>query len=550
MVGRRVIGLFWIFILAFFVLLMRLMQLSLLEGATYTADAVRQQEFVLDVASRRGVIYDAQRRPLSYTKQGWRAVAEPSIFRNDARLLTILAEASEVPAEELSQKIAKKKPFAVELTKKIEEEKGLSVIGTMERDGSDRVLTQLLGTTDPDDQTGLSGLEKSFDRFLAGSGGKVTANVTLSASGEQPEGTPAAFYSGSYYQKSGLVLTIDKDVQEACEAAADQYVPSGAIVVSDIKTGEIRAMVSRPGYAPSEAASLLNSSGGEFINRALTTYDAGSVFKIIVTAAALENGGDIEKQQTTCDGFIDVSGRSFACHVPEGHGTVGLDQGFAQSCNPFFIEAALKLGLPPILEMAQRFGIGSKITLAPGIASASASLPKDVQPTPPALLANTAIGQGDVMLTPLDVLSMVSTVANGGIKKPLKLVSGFLNADGSYIAMEGAPQPARVIKPETAGRIAGLMTETCVSGTGKGAVPDGVTVAGKTASAQTGWRRNGEEVIHGWFAGYFPADNPKYAAVVVVENGRTGSQSAAPAFKEIAEALSAPKATVDKSLAE
>jgi peptidoglycan glycosyltransferase/penicillin-binding protein 2 len=174
--------------------------------------------------------------------------------------------------------------------------------------------------------------------------------------------------------------------------------------------------------------------------------------------------------------------------------------------------------------------------LAAGLSEAAGTLPTA---TGALVRANTAIGQGDVMATPLDLADMLATVARGGVYREPKLVEGLIGRDGNLLRNLSSKEPAvRVWSEETSKRLMELLIGVCEHGTGTTAKPAGITVAGKTASAETGWRtKDGGDVVHGIFAGLFPADAPKYALVVIVENGRSGSAAAAPIFREIVQKI-------------
>ncbi|MDP4152346.1 MAG: penicillin-binding protein 2 [Bacillota bacterium] len=532
MFEKRVTGLFWFFVLVTGIVIMKIYILTVSQGDMYSQKAVSQQEYIFDIARRRGIIYDCNLKELTYDKDGYAALVEPAFFQDKNALLELLTSYADEKPSDIDEKIKKGKPFTIRLWKIPDEQPGITVIKTREQDNSG-LLSHIIGTTNSDG-VGVSGLEKAFDRFLSQSGGRIYGVTSVNAGNIQLKGTPVSLFSEHYYDESGIITTIDKDIQEVAEKAADSYVAKGAILVSDVKTGEIKAMVSRPNFDKDHLGDYLNSKNGELVNRCLSQYNLGSIFKIVVTSAALESGSDIETRKHFCNGEIIVDGRSFSCHKKNGHGVVGLDDAFKSSCNPFFIDAALRLGLNPIVDMIDKYGLNERTTLAEGMVSGKNSFPVHLKDAPDFLVANTAIGQGNILITPLDVLSIINTVANNGVQPKLSLVKGFLNKDGSYVPYEAKTEDRKVISAKTAQRIQQLMVETCESGTGTTATPGEGGAGGKTASAETGWKENGDPVTHAWFAGFYPAENPQYSIVVLVENGKSGSIAAAPAFRQIA----------------
>lgn len=336
--------------------------------------------------------------------------------------------------------------------------------------------------------------------------------------------------SNSY---SGIALTVDYHIQEIVEGAMDFHGINGAVVVADCNSGEILAMASRPDYDAANIEKYLNGTDGELINKAISEYNPGSVFKIAVAAAFMENHYN-DEFYFECTGKTVIDGTEFVCHKKEGHGHQSLEQAFANSCNCAFYSIGEMTGMEDIYRYATEFGIGSEVLCINGIVESEGIVPAIVQSK--GELANVSIGQGDVMVTPLQIADMMCTVCNGGIRRQLTLIRGIVDDEGICKEVD-ATELGRVISETTARRLLDMMNLSVDYGTGKAAQLSNIHAGGKTGSAETGWVKDGKIMQQGWFAGYFPSENPQYVCVVMAENGVSGSDSACPVFKTIGDEM-------------
>lgn len=238
-----------------------------------------------------------------------------------------------------------------------------------------------------------------------------------------------------------------------------------------------------------------------------------------------------------CSGAVDIGSLVFRCssYYEGGHGDINMERAFALSCNSYFIELSRKVGYMNLIEMAQKFGLGSYTGLSDqGIYEARGSLPQADGSYSQADIANLAIGQGLLLATPVQVADMVATVANGGIKNRVNIVDSIIDSEGKVIRNARVDEGQRIISKSTSDKVRRLMEAVTSYGTGTGAIMGYYGGAGgKTGSAETGYG----DVVHAWFAGYFPAKTPRYSIAVFVENGRLGGKVAAPVFAEIAKAM-------------
>lgn len=387
------------------------------------------------------------------------------------------------------------------------------------------ILSHVIGYISGDGKG--SGIEGAFDYVLAAQDNSTISYLKDINNNKISEGY-AINMENSY---KGISLTIDYHIQKVAEEAMDSLEIDGAAIVADCASGEILAMVSRPNYDANNLADYLEGTDGELLNKGILQYNPGSVFKIIVATAFLENHYN-DEMIYECTGKTQIDGIEFVCHKEEGHGKQNIEQAFANSCNCAFYNIGRLVGIDEIFKYSYDFGIGNEVLRINGIYEATGYVPQNISSS--AELANISIGQGDVMVTPLQIADILCTICNGGIRNQLTLVRGIVNDEGECEKTQSATV-GRVIGETTARRLLNMMDKAVSQGTGINAQVDYYGAGGKTGSAETGWEKDGKLMQQGWFAGYFPVKNPKYVCVVIAENGNSGSDSACPVFKLIAE---------------
>ena len=213
-----------------------------------------------------------------------------------------------------------------------------------------------------------------------------------------------------------------------------------------------------------------------------------------------------------------------------------METAVESSCNTYFIDLALELGGEALRREALSFGFSRSDLIADRMETASGSIPSLNQLENPAELGNFGFGQGVLTATPVQIAKLTAVFANGGYLVTPRLIEGTVDAQGNFSAVEGFA-PNRVTDEADARKIGNFMRLTVEEGTGVLATPEQGGAGGKTASAQTGILNpdTGEEIVHAWFSGFFPAEAPKYVLVVFMEDGQSGNRAAAPVFKEIAD---------------
>ncbi len=485
--------------------------------------AANSNSGVLRLCSIRGTVYDTNMRPLTNTEQKYGAVILPT-----------------------KEAIEKVKPHIVGDTQKtmdllysgrpavcfVDEWfrcNGVTIFDI--KDGGASVAKHIIGYTNSDN-IGVSGIQQSYDTLLARAG-DITAEVQLTALGEAVlSGEPIIKYD-FVSQNDGVITTIDINVQNVIEKAA-QKMTSGAIIVTEIGSGKIRGILSRPDYDISKINEALNDERSPLLNRALSAYNVGSVFKPIIAAAALENGYSAARTYN-CLGSSEIGGRVFRCNNLKGHGNLALDAALGLSCNCYFYTLANEVGASKIHNTASSFPFGVSVALDENIVAVGGNLTaKSVLENSESAVANFAIGQGDLLLTPLSICTLYEAIANGGLYNKPTLIEGTVSG-GEVIRNAESPTPARAFSRNTAETIKKCLINAVGEGTGAKAQPIHTTAGGKTATAETGILKDGLKVTNGWFCGFFPADNPKYVAVVMCEGAASGGSVCAPIFREIAD---------------
>ena len=502
------------------------LRVALIMDADYSTAAAVNSARTVTVATSRGYIYDRNYVPLVNRVKQHQAAVLPC-----AQALEALGGNFDDTQVDILQD---GKPYVVSTFYRRPDTDTVKYFDTAIRYGTS--AAHIVGYTNAEG-SGVCGIEQSFDALLSDTSGTVEVSYTADAWGNALPTGSLTLREKNYDSKGGVRLTLDSYIQEVCEAAAEQFrLTAGAIVVLKADTAEILASVSVPTFDPANPAASLQDETSPFLNRALTPYATGSIFKVVTAAAALEQGID-PNFSYTCTGSIDVGGTIFHCHKHDGHGTLDMTGALANSCNTYFIALAQEIGGKPILELSKQLGLGSSNALAASITDATGTLPDEKSLSNSGEIANFAFGQGTLSTTPLQMAAVYAAIANGGIYIRPYLLMEQLNNHGDAVAEYIPDAGVRVMQTTTAETIGGMLQVTVTDGSGRNAQPSTTTAAGKTATAQSGIFSDGEEILRTWFCGYFPADNPEYVISVMKENGSSPTTDCAPIFKFIADSL-------------
>lgn len=475
----------------------------------------------------RGELFDRKGQPLR--QKQWLTVVEPQYYlgkEGQKRLEQLLGQRVE------PERLEKGKPVSLLCGRRVFAE-GITQVQVTGMGEEPFPAIHLLGYTDQAGTQGLSGLEARYDGLLrcdsqwwatyrSDGGGHTMGKNAVEISREGQE------------SPWGLRLTIDREMQEVVTGVLRQGMEKGCAVLLDARTGQVEAMESMPYCAPDEVEQLLDSREGELVNRAFCAYPVGSVFKLVDLCAAMEDASAGEWTTFSCQGSIDLEGVEIGCVKSSGHGELNMEQAFAVSCNPYFIQLAQRIGGERILQMAQQLGFGGPLPLGGELEGGGGELPSSKTLRLPAGLGNFAIGQGELLATPMQVASLVQAIAGGGVKQTINVVQGICDEQGNLQESLCRVGSQRVMSRETAGRLTALMRRVMTDGTGrKGEVP-GLDICGKSSSAQGAGGQ-----VHGWFVGFWPMEEPRHVLVVLCEDGGSGSGKALELFRRIAEGIEA-----------
>lgn len=400
--------------------------------------------------------------------------------------------------------------------------------------------------------TGQGGLEKIYDKYLRGFAGRRM--IQVNAAGRKVKDL------GIEEPKPGtdVYLTIDLDVQKAAEEGLGDR--AGAVVAMDPNTGEILALASHPnfdpnlfprGILPKDWVRLMNDPSHPLYNRAIqSVYPPGSTFKIIVSLAGLESGVIKLDDKVTCRGFLTSGRHSFRCWKKGGHGPISFHQALVESCDVYFYTMGERIGWDRVAEYAKKLGYGNLTGIPlpdekPGLIPTTEWKKKR---TGEAWYAGdtyiNSIGQGFVLVSPIQACQLMCAVANGGYFYRPMLLKQARNRETGAIKTFSPERMRRITLDASAleevrRALAGVVNEP--DGTAHGARTPLAVVAGKTGTAQViaqkvpGRKLSESTQDHGWFISYAPADDPRIAVAVLVEHGGHGGSAAAPVAKKVIE---------------
>ena len=528
----------------------RLGYLQLLRNNKLAVEAVRQRAQTVLLDYRRGEILDRHGISLLDGAEEKLLVIFPALLKDDD------TEVAAMISHHFPQAAAAGNPFVAlrnvdaqeEITFKNLQTPGLLVVPSWKRYGCRALATHVAGHTGPYDGEGKVGLELTFNSELKNSPAVLAAIVDNNHNLVEGLGYRLWENSNTHSKPLDLVLTIDHRIQKKVEEIMDARLVKGAVVVMEPLSGEILAMASRPNYLQADLSRYLNNteqqkdflSSKPFINRSVLSYPPGSIFKIVVAAAALDTGKARLNQSFDCPGYIRVGEQVFHCqHGP--HGKITLAEAFAHSCNAAFIELALDLGKETICQYAEALGLGRETGIPLGSAAQGGEV-KGCIPQPEEMpflgdLALTALGQGRVEATPLQVARLTAAVANGGYLVEPRLVKAVQNRQGLVFTKFSTVTPRQVLKALTVNKLRYMMLGVVEYGTGKAAGSSTLILGGKTGTAETKRIVKGRPELYSWFTGCLPLEDCQAVVTVFIEEPLQGN--AAETFKEIARGIAA-----------
>ena len=574
---RRTLALIVFTITGFLLILGQLWYLQVLEGDRLRTLSEKNRIRVRPAVAPRGILFDRNGLALVDNRPAFTLSLIPREMENREAVLARLSILLRMPLAELDELVERvpadsftpvrlRRGLTLEEVAKVEEWRlelpGVSIEVEPQRAyPTPRFGAHLLGYVREvseeqmragrhrrGDFAGQSGLERLLDDYLRGQDG-----------GEQVEvdalGRPLRVISRKEPRPGAHVITtVDRRIQEVAERAMGDH--AGAVVVLDPRSGDLLTMTSSPAFELDQLAGplereawlrLVKDPHHPLLNRAIQSqYAPGSLFKVVVAAAALQEGVITPFDRFRCAPSFQVGEWTFRNWEDKDRGDIDLYQAIVRSCNTFFYQLGLKVGIESIARYARELGLG----LATEIPLAGEKV--GLIPTPawkrrqfggrwhPGDTVNVSIGQGQVLVTPLQIARMMSVIANGGILWRPRLVQRVESLDGRLLHAE----PSRVggtldLSPAVftflRRSLWGVVND---GGTGAAARLARVAVAGKTGTAQTvrgSHASKGQD--HAWFAAFAPADDPTVVVVVLVERGGKGGQAAAPIARKILEGI-------------
>ena len=371
-----------------------------------------------------------------------------------------------------------------------------------------RSASHVVGFQDPD--KGQAGAEAFYSRYLLGYNNNLFESIYQKVFLHQEVG-------------NSIRLTVDLGLQK--DVTRYMGGRTGSAVILDAATGDVYAMVSLPNFDPQDVGDV---SGDDLVNRATEgLYAPGSVMKIVTAASALENILDIGARTWDCTGTVDVDDQTIPCYGAHSHGIVDLSQAFALSCNTTFSKIGDELGWEALKDTARDFGFAypflfSDMQLTESRLPQADDLPAD-------RLAWTAIGQDDVLVSPMHMAMIAACIANDGVMMEPRMLKTVYNRNDRMIRQPGSRKFREVVSPEIAAKIKDMMALVVTSGTGTRAAVEGLSVYGKTGTAEK--IVDGQSGNNAWFVGFGEKDGKTIAVAVVIEDagpGETGGGVAAP----------------------
>ena len=535
----------------------RLAYLMIVQSDYYGKKAQALHERERSIKAARGKIVDRNGIVLADNRSVCTVSVIHSQIRDPERVIAELAELLELPEDTVRKRVEKVSSIE-RIRSNVPKETG-DVILARQLEGVkvdedyrryypyDSLASKVIGFTGGDNQ-GIVGLEVRYDDWLSGKDGKIL--TMTNAYGQELE------QEGERRQEpvtgNQLTISLDCNLQMYCEQAAQKVMleknaDEVSVILMNPKNGEIFAMVNVPEYNLNEpftlnvetASDLKESEKQDLLNQMCRnacindTYEPGSTFKIITTAAALEQGVVTVNDSFYCPGYKIVEDRRIRCHKTTGHGAETFTQGIMNSCNPVFIELGLRLGAENFYHYFEQFGLLRKTGIdLPGEAATIMHKKENIGQVE---LATISFGQS-FQITPIQLVTTVSSLINGGTRVVPHFGVSVQNAEGETRKTFSYDETEGTVSTATSKTLCDLLEHVVSEGTGKKAAIEGFSIGGKTATSQTLPRSDHKYIAS--FLGFAPAEDPQVIGLIVIDNPQGvyyGGTVAAPVMKEIFE---------------
>lgn len=547
---KRVIFFSIALILIFCAIIGRLLYVQVFKGGYLQAKAMDQWTRDLPLTAERGNIYDCNGSALAVSYTSYNLYVRGREVKDAPSVASYLSQKLDLDYNQTLMKIKNKTVSEVLIKMKIDKDiadeifkKGYS--GVYLTDGISRyypygnLLTQILGFTTIDN-VGQAGLEAYYNDILKGVDGYSLVQSDLQ--GKQIYNSLTSYVPS--VPGCDIYMTMDANIQLKVEQTLEklmieQKAKSASAIVMDPNTGEIIAMSTKPSFNLNEVPrddveTMLQQMKNQTI---VDVYEPGSTFKILTMACAIEAGVAHLSDSFYCPGYAIIDGQKIKCWKSTGHGSEDLTDGLCNSCNAVFTQLALRIGLDKFYDFFEKFGLGNKTGI--DFLGESAGILMDKDSVKTVDLARMGFGQA-VALTPLQLITAISACVNGGYLLEPYMVKSIVSSDGTIIEQNQKKVVRQVISNETS-KMINSMLEQVVSQTGKYTFIEGYEVGGKTGTTQKyeDGKISGKYISS--FIGTYPASNPRYIVLVVVDEPGTGayygSVVASPYAKEIFSAI-------------
>lgn len=535
----------------------RLAYLMIVQSDYYGKKAQALHERERSIKAARGKIVDRNGIVLADNRSVCTVSVIHSQIRDPERVIAELAELLELPEDTVRKRVEKVSSIE-RISSNVPKEIGDAILARqlegvkVDEDYRryypyDSLASKVIGFTGGDNQ-GIVGLEVRYDDWLSGKDGKIL--TMTNAYGQELE------QEGECRQEpvtgNQLTISLDCNLQMYCEQAAQKVMleknaDEVSVILMNPQNGEIFAMVNVPEYNLNEpftlnvetASDLKESEKQDLLNQMWRnacindTYEPGSTFKIITTAAALEQGVVTVNDSFYCPGYKIVEDRRIRCHKTTGHGAETFTQGIMNSCNPVFIELGLRLGAENFYHYFEQFGLLRKTGIdLPGEAATIMHKKENIGQVE---LATISFGQS-FQITPIQLVTTVSSLINGGTRVVPHFGVSVQNVEGETRKTFSYDETEGTVSTATSKTLCDLLEHVVSEGTGKKAAIEGFSIGGKTATSQTLPRSDHKYIAS--FLGFAPAENPQVIGLIVIDNPQGvyyGGTVAAPVMKEIFE---------------
>jgi cell division protein FtsI/penicillin-binding protein 2 len=524
-------------------ILVRLVYLQIFDYSDYMKLASRQSQRTIEVSPRRGVIYDRNGHELAMSVNVDSIFAVPSEVPDQANTAALLGRILRTDPHEIQARLQSSHAFAW-IARKVDPEvsdriRDLNLKGVYFQKESKRfypkreLAAQVLGYVGLDDE-GLGGLERSYEPRLRGESGKML--ISMDARRHwfgRIEHEPAP--------GQNVVLTLDQNIQFIAERELDAamqrtHAAAGTVVVMNPHTGEVLALASRPTFNPN----TFHVTDPQLLkNRAVSDiYEPGSTFKVVTLAAALDEKLTRPDELIDCqNGAIYIGGVRIRDH--KAYGTLSVAQVLANSSDVGTIKLGLRLGEDRFDHYIRAFGFGSQTGIE--LPAETRGLAKPVSRWSRVSIGAISMGQ-EIGVSPIQVAGMINTIANDGVYVPPRIIAGTTDPKAPLTNVVYHPAGShRVISPLTASQMKNMLEGVVLRGTGKRAILEGYTAAGKTGTAQKADPASGgysKTKLVASFAGFAPINDPAVSVVVILDSPQgphEGGQVAAPVFRAVAQ---------------